>query len=509
MKRGWRAALLTAVLLLCLGPARAQAAGTVTVSSIAGAVGESVDVTVTLTSDDVCSGSFDVYYDSAVLTLVEVQATERFHCLANPDGEGMIAVSFMRLKPISDEVLCTLTFRVAGVIGTGGSAVTLAEVVLRDYDANPVDSSVVQGAVAPKYVGLRIVDAETTQYQAAEAVIELGGNLRPAGGNFSVVYDPQCLEVSAVLPLEAMEGAAFDYHVTEPGVVQIAFSKLKELEAGPLCSVVFRAVGSGESVSRLELGSALMYDLESGELDVRVTDGSVGIHAPSGRRPKLWIVGGALQENGTAKAAVVLQGRGNVCGGNFVLRYDGAMTAEVEAADGCEIQVEEGAIRVSWASLMPASGDLELLTVTFSTAVEGQLTFDEVELYHGESDSIPEIDIRPGWISRTDRLAAWGTVSAAAGQYTVAVDVADIRFFSGRPTGAVTLLVAAYEQGRMVALRTAAVTDFGSGIPESEVALQTGAAVSEVRVFLVTDLIGMEVMTQAVRIPANAFAAAA
>ena len=79
----------------------------------------------------------------------------------------------------------------------------------------------------------------------------------------------------------------------------------------------------------VRLTDVRLYDENSQPLDTSVTDGTISVTAPSSRDPKLWIVGGALQDDGTATVAVVLQGQGVTCGGNFDLCFDSSMKAAI------------------------------------------------------------------------------------------------------------------------------------------------------------------------------------
>ena len=449
MKQRILAALLAAVLLAGLWITPAVAAGTVTVSEVSGKKGELVDVNILLTSDDVCSGNFNVRYDSDALELVSAESTDLFQCLSNPYEDGSVRVSFMRIRTITDAQLCTLIFRITADTSAEGSPIALERVKLYNENGTPVQASVIEGAVARKTARLSIRQSETAEYQSVRAIVDLGGSLRSAGGNFTVTYDPACFAVTSVLPLEAMGDASFAYHIVEPGTVRIAFSAADLLEGGALCSLVFQTVGHAGDHTELTLREVKLYDENSGPVDATVVDGSISIVVPSEDDPKLWVVGGAVQEDQTARAAVVLQGRGYACGGNFVLRYDKTMQAQISAVEECRIRhdAQNGVVYVSWASATPYSGEAELLTLTFENAVESTVEITDAAVYHDEGKPIPVVDIRHGRISKVNQVTAVVDevvveTGASESNYTVTVDVADLNYFTEKAVERVTTALA-------------------------------------------------------------------
>lgn len=493
MKKRIQAALLAAVVLLgaVVWAPQADAAGTVTVSQVSGAKGELVDVTISLSSDDVASGNFDVRYDSSALELTQTQATNAFFCLAVPNEAGRVRVSFAQTTPITDALLCTLTFRITEDTSADGSAVVLEQVKLYNESSSMVSTEVIHGSVERKTVRLSMSTSDTAEYQAVRTVVELGGTLSPAGGNFSIAYDPACVTVKSVLPLEAMGGAVWQYNIVEPGLVKVSFSSAAVLSAGQLCAVVFETVGFAGASSRLTISDAKMYDENSDAMDVSVVNGSLNIVVPSDKDPKLWVVGGAVQSDGSAKAAVVLQGRGYACGGNFTLTYDKSMTATVEASADCQINhdAETGTIRVSWAAATPYSGEAEMLTITFADAVESTVGIENVMLYYAESETIPVVDVRPGEIGTSAAVTAVvdeAVVETVGTQstYTVTVDVADMNYFTAEAAQSVTPVLALYENGRMVGLEMQTVSGFSSGTNEIELSAESDKDITAVNVFV-------------------------
>lgn len=495
MKKQIRAWLLAAAMLLSLAASTlsAAAAGTITVSQVSGATGEVVDVELRLSSDDVAAGSFTVRYDSAVLELVSATPSGSFQCVANPGSAGVVKVSFAQYtQVISDAVLCTLTFRItAQTDAQDGSPIVLEQVRLYDLNSSAVEASVLHGAVLRKTVRLRMSAAETAEYQAVRAIVHLEGGLSPAGGNFSLSYDPTHFSVRSVLPLKAAEGAGFTYHIVQPGLVKVSFSSQTALAAGELFAVVFQTEGSAGASSALRLSDVKMYDENGAALDVSVVNGSLSIVVPSDDNPKLWVIGGAMQEDGSATIAVVLQGRGYVCGGNFNLYYDSRMTATVTPAANCQVNHDagNGKIQVAWAAETPFSGEAELLKVTFTSAVESDVTLDSATFYDKESATIAPVEVRPGSINAAAAVTAMVDGAPVVQQEngrtacTVALDVADATCFSDAPQEEVSAILALYDEGRMVGLSMAPVT-FSNGVNEVELAAETDQNVSDYQIFL-------------------------
>lgn len=496
MKKRLQALLLAAVMLLSMAAFSAPAAAesTLTVSQVSGAKGEEVDVEIRLNSDEVSGGNFTVRYDSDVLELVNTTPLFGGSCMVNPVGKGTVKVIFAQTAAVAgDTAICALTFRITGATDAqDGTPIVLEQVKLYRTDSGTVSASVIHGAVTRRTVRLRMSASETAEYQAVRAIVQLEGGLSPAGGNFSIQYDPAHFSVRSVLPLEAADGAGFSYNIVQPGLVTVSFSAAKALKKGQLFAVVFQTVGSAGASSALTISDVSMYDEDSELLDVSVVNGSLRIVVPSDDDPKLWVIGGAMQAEDKARVAVVLQGRGYVCGGNFRLCYDKRMTATVTPSASCQISHDatRGEILVSWAADTPYSGEAQLLTVEFSGAVESAVTLDSALFYDKEATSISPVDIRPGAISAADTVKAVVeqedvAVKTVGSQttLTVPVDIADMSAFSAQPQGAVSAALALYQDGKMVGLAAAPVT-FSGGVQELELEAKTNQTVTDYQVFL-------------------------
>lgn len=491
---------LLAVLLLfgaAAAPQQVFAAGTVEISTVSGAKGEVVEVSVSLKSDDVYSGNFTIRYDSKVLELVSAnsEAASSIYCVVNGADEGTVRVTFTGVaEPIKDTVLCKLVFRITADTPTGGSAVSAEQ--LRLYNANgvPVDASAIAGSVAKKTAHLGLSSSETAEHQAVGVTVRLDGGLHAAGGSFTFTYDPKCFQVRSVQALDSLKGAVMTYNVKKDGVLSVAFSSTKEIADGNLCTIVLQTISKEQADSAVRLTDVRLYDENSQPLDTSVTDGTISVTAPSSRDPKLWIVGGALQDDGTATVAVVLQGRGVTYGGNFELRFGSSMTAEViSSAAGCQVNSESGKLRVSWASALPYADEQQLMVIKFSGATDGKkLDFDSVKLYGESSTPISVVDVRPATIEKQSGVTAvvdeknCSVDSTSSGKtYTVAVDVADLQHFSsGNAVSTVEPMLALYQGGRLVGLSAAGTMTLTGGVGELSLSAAAKEDVTEMRVFL-------------------------
>ena len=496
MRKRVLSCLLVALLLFgaAAAPQQALAAGAVEISSVSGARGEVVEVSVSLKSDDVYSGNFNIRYDSKVLELVSAnsEAAPSIYCVVNGADEGAVRVTFTGVaEPIKDTVLCKLVFRITADTPPDGSAVSVEQLKLYTGNGEPTDASAVAGSVARKVAHLSLSSSKTAEYQAVGVTVRLDGGLRTAGGNFTFTYDPNCLEVRSVQALDGLNNAPMTYRVEKPGVLRVSFGAAKALPDGELCTVILQTVTAEPKDSAVNLTDVRLYDENSVPLDTAVTNGTVSVAVPSDRDPKLWIVGGALQEDGTAKVAVVFQGRGAACGGNFDLLFDPSMKATVGSHDAaCKVKKEEGKIRVSWGSALPYDDERQLVVVSFDNAADGQaLTFDGVRVYDKERDIVAEV--RPAVIEKRDSVTAVideercsVDESTSGTRYTVAVDVADMQRFSGHAVSSVTPMLALYQGGRLVGLSAAGTMTLTGGVGELSLSAAAKEDVTEMRVFL-------------------------
>lgn len=487
---------LLALMLVCAlaVPQGAYAAGTLTVTTVSGETGQQVAVEVCLTGDDVCSGNFNVCFDGENLRLVSAQKGDgSWLGSVNEKETGLVRVSFAQTTPLTEAVLCRLIFEVTENTPAGGTDVTLSNVRLYNEDARSVDSTLVFGKVSRDCVWFSLESAETVAGQGVRAEIRMSGTKLPCGGNFSLTYDSDTLQATGVLALDGLTGSQMTYHLEEPGVVRIAFAGEMPVASGALCAVIFRAVGEAGTAAEVELSDVRAYDENSRQMDTEVTAGEIRVVLPAEEDPKLWVVGGAINGDGTADASVVLQGRNRVCGGQFSLLYDGAMDVEIEAEPGVEFRQESGVIHVSWAKETPMDDLRTLLTVRFSDAVESPLTFDSnVRLYDGDSARIGVVDIRNGAVTAVEQVHLTVddveiTPSGKGSEVSATVDLADAAFFTEAPAETVMPMLALYQDGRMVGIATVSDARFRDGVAEVSLTAATKAPVTDYAVFVTGD----------------------
>lgn len=102
-------ALILAMALLLTQ--QVYATGKLTVTSVSGEAGEQVVVEVLLSSDDVCSGNFNVRFSSKTLQLVSAQKGDgNWLGTVNEKEVGLVRVSFAQTEPLTEATLCYLTF---------------------------------------------------------------------------------------------------------------------------------------------------------------------------------------------------------------------------------------------------------------------------------------------------------------------------------------------------------------------------------------------------------------
>ena len=491
MKRRLKGVAALLLVLCLLLPGRALAAGsTLTVSAVSGRQGESVTVEVCLSSDEICGGSFTLRYDSAALELTGAESRAGGLCLVNPSSAGSVNVAVAGVNPIGDVTLCALTFRILEDTSVDGTPVTVSAPRFYGAEGESILPEITAGTVSRDCVQLRLVSAETTQYQSVRAEVHLDG-LAPAGGNFAITYDPAVLEPASVLPLEGLNGALCEYSIEEEGILRVSFAAAQAVDEGALCAAVFRVIGAAGGTSEMELTDVRTYDEQDAPMDTQVSGGVISVLPPSERAPKLWVVGGSVGEDGTATAGILLQGRGSIYGGGLTLRYDPRMTVKAEPAAGCQVyDAGNGELRLSWAR-DSAYMDETLLTLSIADAVEGELTLSGVQLYDAEGKPVSDVDVRPGRISAAAMLAAAVDEDKTVLEtekdmqtLSLTVDLADVRYYTEEPVPNLTPVLAVYdENGRMVGTSREEAQLLG-GIAEIPMSVSTSGEIAEFCVLL-------------------------
>ncbi len=496
MKKRSLSLLLAALVLLgaMSTPQWAISAGTLTLSNVSAPRGETVEVTVSLVSDDVCSGNFDICYDATTLKLVSAAPVLAF-AVVNETTAGTVRVSFASTTVLTEAVLCRLTFRVTADTPAEGSPLTVERLRLYDADSALTTGSALSGSVSRDTAVLRLSDQITTAYQAVSLDVELAGALACAGGDFTVTYDPTCFEVRSVLSGDSAAGVSLSWNVVTPGTLRVAFSSAAMIPACTLCRVVLQTVTDTQKVSAVTLSDARMYDENSQPVDVTLTGGTVQIAAPSDRDPKLWVVGGTLDDSGAADLAVVFQGRNVACGGNFTLTLpENAAVTVADSSGSVQCAVDNGVWKVSWGSATPYTGEITLLTLRLTGGNAGDTVgFDSVRVY-GEDGEFITADVRPCCLRSGDSDESVAAVideertktvktDTGATVCTVAVDVASAALGENAVETVSPVLALYDDNGRLVALKTDTVSLSG-GVGEVVLTAETAEDVAAARVFL-------------------------
>jgi hypothetical protein len=491
MNKKLRFALALTLALTLLLPQYICAAGRLTVTSVSGKRGEQVAVEVCLTGDDVCSGNFNIRFDSDSLQLVSAAKGDgSWFGSVNEKEAGLVRVSFAQTEPLTDAVLCRLIFQVTADTPAQGTTVSIDSTRLYNAASKLVDSSLEFGTVTRDCAWFTLACGDTVEGQSVRAEISMIGTLQPCGGNFTLTYDANVLRATGVLALNALNGRQMTYNLEEEGVVRIAFAGDQPVKNGKLCAVIFQAIGTAGSTTELELTDIRAYDENSNAMDTAVSSGWIDVVIPSEADPKLWVVGGSLNDDGTASASILLQGRGEVCGGQFSLTYDPSISVEIQAESGVEYRQEAGVLHVSWASETPSVAAKTLITIHFSNAFESELTFGgNVRVYDSESKQIGVVDIRSGAITAAEQVHltvddAEVVSSDTGSEVSVSVDLADANFFTEEQVSQVTPMLALYHNGRLLGITVASPTALDNGIAEVSLSASADTEVSGYTVFV-------------------------
>ena len=492
MKKRLFPLLLALMLLITLCTPFAQAAGRVlTVTSVSGRAGETVSVQVRLTGS-VNSGRFELAYDSAEIELLQWSGVEGAMCVFNHEQPGLLLMAFVSTAVLENTDLCTLQFRISKATPEGGSSVTLKNLRLYGENGASVAAAVENGTVSRSTARLILSREQTAERQSIRMAIKLEGTLSPAGGNFTLQYDPSCLQLTAVLKLHP-SADLLTWNEPELGTVHVSFSGKQPISAGELCAAMFRTVGTAGETSAVTLTNVRMYDTDGKPLDASAEDGSVDVVLPSDRAPKLWAVGGAIQADGSAVVSVILQGRGVVCGGSFTLTYAQSLSAQEEPESNCQINAEPGRIRASFASATPVADQITLLKITFQNAVPGKIDLLDAVFLDDDGSRIAVADVRPTTLSRTSSAAAFaGTLRAdtvgGQTQYLLDVDVSDMHAGTPEARTDFTCLLALYDsEGVLEGLSIQKIIAADTGVNELTLAASTSKVPSYAKVFLLTD----------------------
>ena len=501
-----RLCCLVLVLLLFAGAAAAPSCIaaeeiSVDVGSAIGAKGETVSVDVTV-SGKVASGNFNICFDSKALTLTGAKLAAGLTGSVNDKyASGKVRVSFVRLDGTSEYAVCSLSFRITGDTPAKGATVAPEAMRLYNLEGERLEGTAAAGTITRSAVLLRMESAEATEKQAVRTELSLGGTVSPTGGNFTVSYDPKKLAPTGVLGLAGLSDRLFTWKTVTPGQVRISFAGTEAVSAGRLCAIVFKAIGTAGEESELKLGEAAMYDEDGSPLDVELENGCVSIRLPGDDSAKLWVVGGAIEESGEATVRILLQGQGRVCGGQFAITFPESMAYEVLGSAECVINTDiSGKLLASFGSESVYTEETPLITLRFTDAVPGgRIGFadESVTLYDEESRTINVVDLRPCVLSEIARVTATieeediviqAPEEPKAGEETivaVTADLADMKYFTENAVEKVTVMLALYQNGRLIRCVSGEAEVSAQGITSVTVSAGSAESISAFSVLFV------------------------
>ena len=378
--------LLCAALALALLPAPSRAAApTLSVGTVSAGRGDEAVVEISLSRvNGVAGGSFTAVYDPDALTLLGAEAGVGGGTVNTRYADNAVRLSFAGTAALKKAgTLLTLRFRVRGDAEPGLSAVTLERARLYDVNASPVEVTASSGGVKIPAVLLAVSSGRGIPGQSVKLDILLEEGLLPAGGRFDISYDPKVLSPGSVKAEPALGGVPVDLSWSaDEGAAAIRVSWASASSAGApgkLCTVIFSVTedASGETAVRLE--GLKCFGEDGGPVAcLPSADGTVTVERDYSSQPMLYIVGGRLEQDGSATVEIAVDGAGEVCGGSFSLAYDTGKCRLTElttvmdcaAVNPASPGEAAGTLKVSWAGDSPSLDNETVLRLRFEMLSE-------------------------------------------------------------------------------------------------------------------------------------------
>ena len=191
----------------------------------------------------VYSGRFELAYDADEIELLQWSGADGAMCVFNHEQPGLLLVTFVSTTALENTSLCTLQFRVSAATPETGSALTLKSIRLYDETGTSVPATAEKGSISRSTARLTLSREQTVESRSVRMTVRLEGELSPAGGNFTLQYDPDCLQLTSVLKLHPAVGL-LTWNEPQPGTVHVSFSGTQPLSTGELCAAMFRTVGT-------------------------------------------------------------------------------------------------------------------------------------------------------------------------------------------------------------------------------------------------------------------------
>ena len=144
------------------------------------------------------SGRFELAYDAAELELLQWSGADGAMCVFNHEQPGLLLVTFVSTTALENTSLCTLQFRVSAATPETGSALTLKSIRLYDETGTSIPATAEKGSISRSTARLTLSREQTVESRSVRMTVRLEGELSPAGGNFTLQYDPDCLQLTSV-----------------------------------------------------------------------------------------------------------------------------------------------------------------------------------------------------------------------------------------------------------------------------------------------------------------------
>lgn len=461
-------ALLCCLLLLSLVPAPARAAGesTLAVGQASGARGDTVTLEVALDAvNGIAGGSFNVVYDPAGLSLLSAAAGVGGGTVNTHYADGTVRISFARTAALPQPgTLLTLTFRIAGTAPLGQLPVRLDKVRFYDENAETVTVLTEDGGVSALAVGLTLSSDRCLPGQAVKLEVALTGGLYPAGGEFTLSYNPRLLSAGSV-KAEAKLGDVplnLSYAVDDTQhVIRVSWAAGEAVGAlGRLCTVIFAVDEHAAGDTEVSFQSVKFYDHNGAHMDALPSVGGVVTVAEHWKeQPSIYVVGGKRADDGTAVVLVAVDGAGEVCGGEFTLTFDTEkcelldMTPKMAcvAVNPTDAAQVDGSLRASWAEDSPALDNETVLQLTFrmKTDAAAELRISDAVLKDKDGRSIADIMVNGGQAGLSSSLqppvAELVNKEDAVG---IRATLYDAKFCGEEKTDTATVILASYVGGK-------------------------------------------------------------
>jgi len=495
VNRSFKIAVTTMFLLFLAFayPKDSHAIGSLSVSRVFAAEGDTVTVTLTLNSEDIHSGNLDIPFDPTAVELLETKRGDgNWLGNVNQTSDNMIHVNFASMAPFPQNTeICYLTFRVLELAPQTQIYLIPSNVRIYDIDGNEATGIFFTGGILwQDRLELSISEAAATPNQSAQVTVSMAGYSCPTGGNFYIEYDPSLLSPTAVESSANASHSQLIYNTDTPGKLKISYAGLSAIKEGPLCAISFRVISDTPAEASLTLSNVFMYDERGNSLSPEITHGCINILEPSDKAIEFWVRGGAIQDDGSAVASILLHGRDRTCGGSLTMMFDPSVEVSTLSGINCTYKViEPGILRLSWASAQQYCDETVLATISFKNAVETPLVLTDVLLFDENGTMLSDVSVHQGTISANSSITANVrelTMKSEGKQLHIVAELnlSDILYHSD-PIEAASVLLALYNNGQYKAIAHQPISFQDNGTAEVTVEIITSEAVDSYKILFV------------------------